>query len=159
MRTGLAALALLMAASAASAGPEGTFDVVGTNPDDNGRYEGTVTVKRTGETYAVVWDVAGTRFVGIGIGARPAGTAAAFSKASQGDTALSVGYGSGEAHGVAVYEEQPDGSWAGIWTYAGSPVVSTEVWYPKGKPKMRTTTAGNQPAMSVKPTGDYTVRP
>ena len=50
----------MIATTAAWAGPEGTFDVVGKNPDDNGQYEGTVTVKRTGDTYSVVWDVAGT---------------------------------------------------------------------------------------------------
>ena len=159
MRTRLAALAWMIATTVAWAGPEGTFDVVGKNPDDNGQYEGTVTVKRTGDTYSVVWDVAGTRFVGIGIGAKPAGTAAGYAGASDGDTAIAVGYGSGSQHGLAVYEEQADGSWSGIWTYAGSAVVSSEVWYPKGGTKTRSATTGNQPAMSVKPTGDYSVRP
>ncbi|WP_261323201.1 hypothetical protein [Rhizobium leguminosarum] len=40
--------------------------------------------------------------------------------ASDEHTAISVGYVSKENFGIAMYFEQPDGSWQGVWTYGGS---------------------------------------
>ena len=37
--------------------PAGTYNVVGSNPGGRGRYSGTVTVERTGDTFRVTWDI------------------------------------------------------------------------------------------------------
>ncbi len=62
----LIAASTLVASYAAE--PIGTFDVAGSNPGNRGRYSGTVTVERTGDTFRVTWDVGRQTFVGTGIG-------------------------------------------------------------------------------------------
>ncbi len=42
--------------------------------------------------------------------------------------AISVGYVSGNSFGMAMYFEQPDGTWQGVWTYGGSRQVASEMW-------------------------------
>lgn len=121
----------VFATSAAFAGPDGTFDVVGTNPDNSGEYRGVVTVTRTGETYHVVWDVQGTRFVGTGLGAIIRDNQIIVGPAQKGDVGISVAYVSEDSFGIALYFRQNDGSWQGVWTYGGSERVATENWYPR----------------------------
>ena len=129
MRTVLTACATaLMATTAALAGPEGTYSVTGTNPGGSGTYKGTVTVTRTGETYRVIWDIAGTRFTGSGLGAAPVKGGAVMGAAHSDDDTLAVGYISGRSFGLAFYVEQPDGSWDGVWTYGDSDKIGTEKW-------------------------------
>ena len=56
-----AAAALLASAAVAfAADPIGEYSVEGTNPGGNGKYSGTVTVEKTGETYRVIWVVGDT---------------------------------------------------------------------------------------------------
>ncbi len=124
-----AGLALLTTASWAD--PTGRYNVVGTNPDSGGEYRGTVSVTRTGETYKVVWDIAGTRFVGTGLGALVQKGRYTVGPAHSEDTSISIGYVSGNSFGQAFYFEQKDGSWQGVWTYGGSKKIATETWYPK----------------------------
>ena len=96
MKTILAAGAVTLAmVSGALAGPEGTYSVTGTNPGGSGTYRGIVTVSRTGETYKVIWDIAGTRFTGSGLGAAPVKGGAVMGPAASGDDTLAVGYISG----------------------------------------------------------------
>ena len=121
---------LVIASAAAFAGPEGTYDVVGTNPDGDGEYRGVVTVTRTGETYRVVWDVQGTRFIGTGLGAIIRDNQIIVGAAQKGDSGLSVGYvAEDNSFGVALYFRQNDGSWDGVWAYGGGSNVATENWY------------------------------
>src|SRR5664280_1264646 len=54
-----AAALLWSAASAFAADPVGSYSVQGSNPGNRGNYSGTVTVEKTGETYRVIWVVAG----------------------------------------------------------------------------------------------------
>jgi hypothetical protein len=115
MRLLAAAVSLVLLASSAWAVHEGEYDVEGTNPGSGSGYSGTVRVSRTGETYNVVWTVGGTRYVGTGIGNKDF---------------LAVSYRSGNSTGLALYG-QADGSWQGIWTYAGSREVGTERWTPR----------------------------
>lgn len=123
-----AASCLFLAASAnAFADPAGVYQVQGRNAD-GGQYTGTVSVERNGETYTVVWNIAGTRFVGTGLGARFVGDRFQMGPASPEDTAISVGYVSGQSFGMAMYFQQPDGRWQGIWTYGGSDRASYEDW-------------------------------
>ncbi|PHP65100.1 hypothetical protein CSC94_21400 [Zhengella mangrovi] len=132
MKTPVAAtLAVMMTCGLAIADPTGTYDVEGMNPDNGRTYHGTVTVRRTGQTYSVVWDIAGSRYIGTGLGATIAGGQYTVGPASADNTTLSIGYVSGRTFGQAFYIQQPDGSWSGIWTYGGSKLVSTEEWYPR----------------------------
>ncbi len=48
--------------------------------------------------------------------------------ASSEDTAISVGYISGNSFGMAMYFKQDDGTWQGVWTYSGSRQAAREDW-------------------------------
>lgn len=109
------------------ADPTGTFNVKGAG-DDGSQYSGTVKVARQGETYIVNWVIAGEKSTGTGLGAQFKGDRFEMGVASDEDTAISVGYKSKANYGIAMYFEQPDGSWQGVWTYGGSEKVATETW-------------------------------
>jgi hypothetical protein len=106
------AVMLVWSAAAFAASPVGEYTVQGTNPGGNGKYTGTVTVTRTGETYRVVWEVAGTKYIGTGIGNKEF---------------IAVSYKSGSDTGLALYGA--DGTdWSGVWTYAGGRQMGAEIW-------------------------------
>lgn len=129
MKTLLGACWVLLAGVAcALAGPEGDYAVTGTNPGANGTYRGSVSVRQTGETYEVIWDIAGTRYTGSALGAAPVKGRSMMGPADAGDDTLAVGYISGRSFGLAFYVEQDDGTWKGVWTYGGSDKIGTEVW-------------------------------
>jgi len=106
------AAALLWATAAFAADPVGTYDVEGANPGGGAKYQGTVTVEKTGDTYRVVWVVGSTRYVGTGIGNREF---------------IAVSYRAGNDTGLALYGSD-GGNWKGIWTYAGGREVGPEIW-------------------------------
>jgi hypothetical protein len=133
-----------LASSMALAGPEGTYDMTGTNPGDKSPYEGVIVVKKSGETYAVTWKFGADETKGIG----------ALTSGS-GDT-FAVSYDSGESHGIALYELQGDGSWSGTWSSMGGKALGTEIWYPRGGSATTTTRggdAGSTPASAAVPDG------
>lgn len=127
----LAIAGALLFSAHAQADPAGSYDVVGENPDTGGEYRGTVEVSRTGQTYRVVWNIAGTKYVGTGLGAVFDEGTFRIGAANASDRALSVGYTSGRTFGMAFYIEQDNGSWEGVWTYGGSNKVARETWFPK----------------------------
>jgi hypothetical protein len=105
--------ALLWSATLAfAADPVGTYRVEGNNPGSGSKYRGTVRVERTGKTYRVVWDVAGTRYIGTGIGDKDF---------------LAVSYKSGNDSGLALYGARGE-DWGGVWTYSGGRDVGAEIW-------------------------------
>ena len=112
---GLAA-ALLLASPLPLLAQEGQYRVQGTNPGGGGTYAGPVTVQKTGQTYQVVWQVEGTRFVGTGIG---------------GPEGFAVTYRSGNDTGVAIYVPGAQGGFEGVWTYAGARQIGQERWAPR----------------------------
>ena len=120
----------LLAASVAHADPSGRYSVSGTNPDNGRKYTGTVKVTRSGETYRVVWKIGKDVFNGVAIPGRVEDGRYVAGAATVDDTVLSVGYGSGNSFGLAVYVLKEDGAWEGVWTYAGSGKVATEIWLP-----------------------------
>lgn len=122
---------LSLAGSPAYADPTGSYDVVGQNPDSGGEYQGTVRVSRTGQTYRVVWNIAGTKYVGTGLGAVFENGNFRIGVAGSNDQALSVGYVSGRTFGMAFYIRRDDGTWDGVWTYGGSDRVVRETWFPR----------------------------
>ncbi len=107
-----AAALLWSAASAFAADPVGSYSVQGTNPGGGSKYNGTVTVEKSGQTYRVIWTVGGTRYVGTGIGDKDF---------------IAVSYKSGSDTGLALYGAD-GGNWTGVWTYAGGRQIGTEAW-------------------------------
>ena len=112
LATVTAAAMLLAATPVLAAEPTGDYTIEGTNPGGSGAYTGTVTVRKTGETYSVIWVVGGTRYIGTGIGNKDF---------------IAVSYRSGNNTGLALYGED-GGNWTGIWTYAGGKQVGAERW-------------------------------
>lgn len=112
----------------ALAGPEGTFTVRGTNPGGQGEYSGTVSVRQTGQTYSVIWNVGGVKYTGTGLGAENSRGYSTMGPASSSDSSIAISYISDGTFGLAYYVEQDDGTWRGIWTYGGSDRIGTEVW-------------------------------
>lgn len=104
--------AIFLSVTAALADPVGKYDVEGTNPGTGKSYSGTVSVARTGDTYRIVWDIGGTRYIGTGIGDKDF---------------LAVSYRTGNETGLALYAATGDG-WKGIWTYANGTKIGTEHW-------------------------------
>ena len=95
--------ALIVSLSPAQADPTGRYEVIGENPDTGGEYQGSVQVTRTGQTYRVVWNIAGTQYVGTGLGAVFENGKFRIGAANPKDEALSVGYVSGRTFGMAFY--------------------------------------------------------
>ena len=86
--------AILLGTLTAFAGePAGRYAVVGSNPGGGARYQGTVTVEPTGETFRVTWDIGGQTFVGTGIGT---------------NRGIAVSYRSGNQTGLAIYPKGND---------------------------------------------------
>ena len=112
----------------ALAGPEGTFTVRGTNPGGQGEYSGTVSVRQTGQTYSVIWNVGGVKYTGTGLGAENSKGYSTMGPASSSDSSIAISYISDGTFGLAYYVEQDDGTWRGSWTYGGSDKIGTEVW-------------------------------
>ena len=117
--------------NSAFAGPEGVYYVEGTNPGNKGRYSGTVTVERNGDTYTVAQDIDGSQYIGTGLGAANVKGNFTIGPANEGDIALAVSYISGESFGQAFYIHQEDGSWKGIWAYGGAKKIGSETWTPQ----------------------------
>lgn len=126
-----AGLLLALPATACLADPTGRYNVVGVNPDNGAEYRGSVRVTRTGETYKVVWTIGGVRYVGTGLGALVRDGRYTVGPAHPEDTSISIGYISGRTFGQAFYFEQDDGTWRGVWTYAGSNKITSETWFRK----------------------------
>jgi hypothetical protein len=134
MRTSavILACALIAAPTLALADPTGTYNVVGHNADNGNVYKGTVQVSRVGPTYKVVWDIAGKQSVGTAIGFHFDNAGAMLTgPASDKDTGISVGYVNKDSFGIGTYGRRTDGTWAGIWTYAGSAHITSEIWTPQ----------------------------
>lgn len=112
----------------ALAGPEGTYTVRGTNPGGQGEYSGTVSVRQTGQTYSVIWNVGGVKYTGTGLGAENSRGYSTMGPASSSDSSIAISYISDGTFGLAYYVEQDDGTWRGIWTYGGSDKIGTEIW-------------------------------
>ncbi len=110
-------VALLFSTVVSFADPVGRYSVSGNNPGkESSTYSGSVNVQRTGDTYSVTWQISGQTFVGTGIGTKDF---------------LAVSYRSGNQTGLALYAQQADGSWVGVWTYADGRQIGGERWTPR----------------------------
>lgn len=73
------------------------------------------TVEINGTTYTVIWQVGGEEYIGAAIGAANLKGSIIFGEAVANDTALAVSYGSGGNFGLALFVEQENGQWRGIY--------------------------------------------
>ena len=92
----------------------GRFSVSGVNPDGQGRYIGTLTIKKNVEVYEVSWTIgSGQTMSGVGVVV---------------DGKLSVGFwaNDGSGAGVVVYRARPDGALSGVWAGPGDRRTGTE---------------------------------
>jgi hypothetical protein len=122
MRRILATAALcalpLIAPAPAAAQRAGDYTVEGSGPNGADRYTGTLQLISTGgQTWRVVWRIAGETINGIGV--------------SNGRT-LSAGYRHGNEVGTALYDVQPNGVLEGIWTSGREGGLGRERLTPRG---------------------------
>lgn len=96
----------------------GSYRLEGANPDGAGRYTGSAEVRRTGDTFQVVWRIGGQVQQGTGILLNDV-----FSVTYRQDGAMP---------GIAVYEVGQEGVFSGTWAPVGSSAVDMEVWTPQG---------------------------
>jgi hypothetical protein len=122
---------LFIGVQSAVAQPVGVYDVSGVNPGDGSTYKGAVAIKTNGATYSVLWRIDGEEFEGTAIGAANVNGSIIFGEAAQNDTALAVSYGAGDNFGLALFVQQENGQWTGIWTYGGSDTIGSETWTPQ----------------------------
>jgi len=94
----------------------GNYRAVGTNPGNSGRYQGTASIVKEGDTYRVHWSV-GTTYDGIGT--------------LKGES-FTVEWGTPTNHiGTVNYVVQSDGSMKGTWYTAKAPnSLGTEILTP-----------------------------
>jgi hypothetical protein len=146
VRAALLALGLSLLPVSAFAGPEGSYDMSGINPGDESVYEGKVTVKRTGETYAVNWQLDNNVSKGIG------------ALTTSGGSVFAVSFDLGSTHGIALFELGADGVWNGRWSAVDGVEMGSEVWTPSGATNSDAADAKNQPASAVMPQTRNNVR-
>ena len=116
LATGLCLVASTYVIQAAEIG--GRYDVVGSNPGNQGQYRGEVVIEPQGETYRITWTIGSDRTEGTGIFR---------------DGRLAVVYQPDNARpGVAFYDLRGDGSLSGTWVVHGGAKLGAEVWQKPG---------------------------
>lgn len=115
MRIGLAFAAIVALAPPAAA-IEGRYMVEGQNPGHPQTYRGKAVIKKTGETYSVVWQIGSGRQIGTGIL-----TGAVLSVVFQAANAPGSG-------GVASFQVIDNKVAIGRWAVMGGQAVGAENW-------------------------------
>lgn len=92
----------------------GHYKVSGTTPDGS-PYSGEVAAEFVGNTFHVVREIGGQRYIGTGIGNK---------------NVLAVTYRLDEATLLALYVQDESGRWTGTWTYVDGNQIGTERWQP-----------------------------
>lgn len=111
LRTTVFAAAFTAFAMPALAQMTGQYKVEGKNPDGTA-YSGSASIEKTGDTYRVVWNIGGERFIGTGIGS---------------NEAIAIGYRSGSNTGVVLLVKEGDEYFA-VWTYLNGRQLGGEKW-------------------------------
>jgi hypothetical protein len=115
----LVALLMPIGALAQPADITGSYSITGENPGGGGAYRGEVVVKRTDDTYQVLWRLGPQEHVGTGIFR---------------DGQFSVVYQPrGEPAGIAVYIVSASGTLNGLWTGLGGQFLGIETWTRKDR--------------------------
>lgn len=100
---------------------EGRYRIEGQNPGQAQVYRGEAVVRRTGETYSLVWQIGSGRQIGTGLR-----TGSVLSVVFQ-----AVG---GQGAGVASFETDGDRIVTGRWTLIGAQATGVERWTPEVGP-------------------------
>lgn len=111
-----AASAGLLLAALPAAAIEGRYAVEGSNPGQSGvTYRGDAAIRKSGETYSIVWQIGQGRQIGTGILT---------------GSVLSVVFRSvgGQGGGVASFETADDAVTSGRWAVTGGTATGTERW-------------------------------
>jgi hypothetical protein len=104
--------------STAALAIDGVYHVEGHGPGSSDTYKGEAQIKKTGDTYSIVWRVGQTRHLGTGI---------------RTDNVLSVFFQPlerGAGAGLASFRVVDDKITEGTWTVLGSKSVGIERWTP-----------------------------
>lgn len=115
MKTVLACTALIVTCLPAAA-LEGRYKIEGRNPGQTQVYRGEAAVKKSGETYSIVWQIGSGRQIGTGI---------------LSGSVLSVVFqaaGAPGSGGVASFQVKDDKVTSGQWAVTGGQTVGTELW-------------------------------
>ena len=115
MRIGLA-LAALIASALPALAIEGRYKVEGRNPGQPQTYRGEAVIRKSGDTYSIVWQIGSGRQIGTGIL-----TGSVLSVVFQAAAAPGSG-------GVASFQVVDDKVAAGRWAVTGGQAVGTETW-------------------------------
>ncbi|TXM94381.1 hypothetical protein FV222_21455 [Methylobacterium sp. WL103] len=110
------ALTALAALTLPAQAIEGRYKVEGQNPGQPQLYKGEAMIKRTGDTYSVVWQIGSGRQIGTGILT---------------GTVLSVVFqatGAPGSGGVASFQVIDDKVTVGKWAVTGGQTVGSEKW-------------------------------
>lgn len=89
---------------------EGTYEIKGKNPGGDTRYDGELTILKTGDTYQLEWTTGEVTYFGIGL---------------RNEDILAVGWGMGESFGYIEYTFDKDSA-TGRWTIPGFDFCSFE---------------------------------
>lgn len=114
MKAWITALGLLASTCPALA-IEGRYKVEGQSPAQAQVYRGEAAVKKSGDTYAVIWQVGSSRYAGTGIL-----TGSVLSVVFRGANAQSAGVASFEVAGQKIT--------SGRWTMLGGQGLGSEKW-------------------------------
>lgn len=131
----LSASALALSVSFGANAFEGRYRVTGNVPGQSNSYEGIALIKKTGETYTILWQIGDVAYLGTGI--LTAGV-------------LSVAFAPLNARagpGVASLRISGESVSGGAWTTLGTEVVAHEQWTP-----LVGTDAPNAPTGSIRGT-------
>ncbi|MCJ2080959.1 hypothetical protein [Methylobacterium sp. J-090] len=110
------ALAALVATSLPAAAIEGRYKIEGRNPGQSQVYRGEAAVKKSGETYSIVWQIGSSRQIGTGI---------------LSGSVLSVVFqaaGAPGSGGVASFQVSDNKITSGQWAVTGGQMIGTEQW-------------------------------
>ncbi|GJD32345.1 hypothetical protein PMNALOAF_3614 [Methylobacterium adhaesivum] len=110
------ALAVLIATSLPAVAIEGRYKIEGRNPGQTQVYRGEAAVKKSGETYSIVWQIGSGRQIGTGIL-----TGSVLSVVFQAAGAPGSG-------GVASFQVNDHKITSGQWALTGGQTVGTEQW-------------------------------
>ena len=127
-RLAIAGLFLAGLVSAAVADPVGSYRVDGIAAGSGERYQGTVQVTKSGDRYAVVWELDGQTRNGVALGGAFSGGSFVIGPAHQDDLMLAVGFSDAHGFGTLTMFLQPEGHYEGFLVHSGTEVAGQEIW-------------------------------
>lgn len=126
-------LFLWIAVVAAKADPVGSYRVDGLSPGTGARYSGAVEVVRSGDRYAVTWQIDGVTRRGVALGGAFSGGAFVIGPAHSDDLMLAIGFSDQDGFGTLTMFLQPEGHYEGFLIHSASEQSGHEIWTATGQ--------------------------